>query len=250
MRKEQGNTQAYAVQTDDLTKEYGTLRAVDQLNLLIHQSTIYGFLGPNGAGKTTTIKMLCGLLKPASGKAYVLDREVSAAGDVEELIGYMPQETALYVNLTIHQNIQLYGELFSLSSEEIKSRESELLRLIDLEDWKDTRVEELSGGMKHRASLACSLIHEPEVLFLDEPTVGVDPDLRASFWDYFLDLKDQGTTLLITTHYMDEARHCDQIGMLDKGDLISEGSYSELLAETGTDSLEEAFLQYTKGEQR
>ena len=248
MQKEKDNSQPYAVDTNDLTKEYGSLLAVDHLDLSINQSTIYGFLGPNGAGKTTTIKMLCGLLKPTSGEAYVLDRDISA-GDVEELIGYMPQETALYVNLTIHQNIQLFGELFGLTKEKISRRESDLLELIDLADWKDKRVEELSGGMKHRASLACSLIHEPEVLFLDEPTVGVDPDLRASFWDYFLGLKDQGTTLLITTHYMDEARHCDTIGMLDKGDLIAEGSYSELLDETGTDSLEDAFLKYTKGEE-
>ncbi len=247
MREEKGNNKLSAVETNDLKKEYGSLRAVDNLDLSINQGTIYGFLGPNGAGKTTTIQMLCGLLTPTSGEAHVLDRDISA-GDVEELIGYMPQETALYVNLTIHQNIQLFGELFGLTGEEISRRESNLLELIDLADWKDKRVEELSGGMKHRASLACSLIHEPKVLFLDEPTVGVDPDLRASFWDYFLELKNQGTTLLITTHYMDEARNCDTIGMLDKGDLIAEGSYSELMDETGTDSLEDAFLKYTKGE--
>ena len=248
MREEKVNNKPYAVETNDLTKEYGSLRAVDHLDLSINQSTIYGFLGPNGAGKTTTIQMLCGLLKQTSGSAYIQDKDISTES-VEDLIGYMPQETALYVNLTIHQNIQLFGELFGLTGEEISRRESELLQLIDFANWKDKRVEELSGGMKHRASLACSLIHEPEVLFLDEPTVGVDPDLRASFWDYFLGLKDQGTTLLITTHYMDEARHCDTIGMLDRGDLIAEGSYSELLDETGTDSLEDAFLKYTKGEE-
>ncbi|MBS3736645.1 ABC transporter ATP-binding protein [Candidatus Bipolaricaulota bacterium] len=239
--------QSRAVETTDLTKKYGTLKAVDGLNLSINNSTIYGFLGPNGAGKTTTIKLLCGLLKPTSGQARVLNRDISSNG-FEELIGYMPQETALYVNLTIGQNLQLYGELYDLDRDEIAKRKEELLELIDLVDWKDTRVEELSGGMKHRASLACSLIQEPKVLFLDEPTVGVDPDLRASFWDYFLGLMDQGTTLLITTHYMDEARNCDTIGMLDKGDLIAEGSYADHLEETGTDSLEDAFLKYTKGE--
>lgn len=249
MQQKMNDSQPHAVETNDLTKEYGSLRAVDHLNLSIRQGTIYGFLGPNGAGKTTTIKLLCGLLKPTSGEAYVLDRKV-VPGGAEKLIGYMPQETALYLNLTVHQNLQLYGELFGLNGAKIASRESELLQLIDLSDWKDKRVEELSGGMKHRASLACSLIHEPEVLFLDEPTVGVDPDLRASFWDYFLGLKDQGTTLLITTHYMDEARHCDTIGMLDKGNLIAEGSYSQLLDQTGTDSLEGAFLKYTKGEEK
>ena len=247
MQEENQNGPLKAVETKNLTKLFGNLRAVDKLNLSIKQGTIYGFLGPNGAGKTTTIKMLCGLLKPTSGQARVLNKDVSSQG-VEELIGYMPQETALYINLTIHQNLQLFGELFGLSKEEIIQRETELLELIDLVDWRDKRVEELSGGMKHRASLACSLIHEPEVLFLDEPTVGVDPDLRASFWDYFLGLKNQGTTLLITTHYMDEARNCDTIGLLDRGDLIAEGSHTDLLEETKTDSLEEAFLTYTKGE--
>ena len=236
----------YAVETTKLTKKFGNLTAVDELNLSVRRGIIYGFLGPNGAGKTTTIKLLCGLLSPSSGGARVLGRDI--ADGVEDLIGYMPQETALYLNLTIHQNLRLFGELFGLDSSTIAEREEKLLRLIDLQDWKDTLVDDLSGGMKHRASLACSLIHEPKVLFLDEPTVGVDPDLRASFWDYFLGLKDQGTTLLITTHYMDEARNCDTIGMLDKGDLIAEGSYSDHLEEMGTDSLEEAFLKYTKGE--
>jgi len=236
----------YAVETTNLTKKFGDLRAVDELNLNIERGIIYGFLGPNGAGKTTTIKLLCGTLNPTSGGARVLGRDISDG--VEELIGYMPQETALYLNLTIHQNVKLFGELFGLDNTTIVEREEKLLRLIDLQDWKDTLVEDLSGGMKHRASLACSLIHEPKVLFLDEPTVGVDPDLRASFWDYFLGLKNQGTTLLITTHYMDEARNCDTIGMLDRGDLIAEGAYSDHLEATGTDSLEEAFLKHTKGE--
>ncbi len=248
MKEADVSNQKLAVKTTDLTKEFGDLRAVDSLNLSIERSTIYGFLGPNGAGKTTTIKVLCGLLRPTSGEARVLGEDV-LSGNIEDLIGYMPQETALYANLTIGQNLRLYGELYGLGSNEIAEREEELLELIDLVDWRDKRVEELSGGMKHRSSLACSLIHEPEVLFLDEPTVGVDPDLRASFWDYFLSLRDEGTTLLITTHYMDEARNCDLVGMLDKGDLIAEGVYSELIEETGTESLEDAFLQYTKGEE-
>ncbi len=247
MKESKVTNQTLAVKTTDLTKEFGKLRAVDSLNISIERNNIYGFLGPNGAGKTTTIKILCGLLKPSSGKAHVLGEDV-LTGNIANLIGYMPQETALYVNLTIHQNLQLYGELYELDGDEITEREEELLELIDLVNWKDTRVEELSGGMKHRASLACSLIHEPQVLFLDEPTVGVDPDIRASFWDYFLNLKDAGTTLLITTHYMDEARNCDLIGMMDQGDLIAEGGYSELIEETGTDSLEGAYLKYTKEE--
>lgn len=247
MNQNRENNELLAVETQDLTKDYGDLRAVDHLDLSVEPGTIYGFLGPNGAGKTTTIEMLCGLLTPSAGKAKVLGRDVVNDG-AEELIGYMPQETALYLNLTIHQNIQLYGELFGLTGDEIAEREKELLELIDLVDWRDTLVDELSGGMKHRASLACSLVHEPRILFLDEPTVGVDPDLRASFWDYFIELREQGTTLLITTHYMDEARNCGTVGMLSNGKLIAEGNYTQLLKETGTETLEDAFLKYTKGE--
>lgn len=160
----------------------------------------------------------------------------------------MPQETALYDGLTVEQNMKFYGEIFGLNKDVVTCRIKDLLDFVDLQIWKDKMVGNLSGGMKHRVSLACTLIHQPEILFLDEPTVRVDPELRVSFWSYFNLLKEAGTTILITTHYIDEARHCDRIGFIKGGKLIAENKPSKLLVETGTDSLEDAFLEFSKSE--
>jgi ABC-2 type transport system ATP-binding protein len=232
-----------AVRTDKLTKCYGNFRAVDELDLHVRKGEIYGLLGPNGAGKTTAIKVLAGLLRKTSGTAEVLDIEVPSKR-VSQNIGYMPQETAMYLGLTTHQNIEFFGQLFGLSREQIAQREAELLRFVDLEDWKDELVQNLSGGMKHRVSLACALIHEPDVLFLDEPTVGVDPKLRVSFWKFFAKLKEEGKTIIITTHYMDEAKHCDRVGFMRHGKLIAEGAPSDLMRDAETDCLEDAYLKF------
>ncbi|KAA0002393.1 MAG: ABC transporter ATP-binding protein [Thermoplasmata archaeon] len=239
--------ESFVVNTENLTKKFGNFTAVNNLNLKIKKGEIYGLIGPNGAGKTTTIKMLCGLLSPTSGKAYVLGREIPDKG-IAPFIGYMPQETALYLGLTVHENVKFYGEIFGLEKEKILGREKNLLKFIGLERWRDEFVENLSGGMKHRLSLACSLIHEPKLLFLDEPTVGVDPELRVSFWKYFNKLKEEGITILITTHYMDEAQHCDRIGMMMKGHLIAEGVPQHILSITHTNSLEDAFLKFSRHE--
>ncbi|HML06137.1 MAG TPA: ABC transporter ATP-binding protein [Methanobacterium sp.] len=237
----------YAILTSSLTKEFGEFKALNGLNLKVKKGEIYGLLGPNGAGKTTAIKVLCGLLTPSSGETYVLGNKVPDK-NTSSLLGYMPQETALYVGLTVHQNMKFFGNLFGMNDELIEERESELLKFVDLYKWKDELVEKLSGGMKHRASLACTLMHGPELLFLDEPTVGVDPELRISFWDYFNNLKDAGTTILITTHYMDEARRCDRVGFVNHGELIAEGTPQEILDRAGTDSLEDAFLEFSRKE--
>lgn len=232
-----------AVRTKELCKDYGSFRAVDDLDLKVRKGEIYGLLGPNGAGKTTVIKVLAGLLKKTSGTAEVLEMEIPNKL-VSANIGYMPQETAMYLGLTVHQNIEFFGKLFGLEKDHIAKREAELLKFIDLPDWKDELVQNLSGGMKHRVSLACALIHEPDVLFLDEPTVGVDPKLRVNFWNYFTKLKENGTTVIITTHYMDEARRCDRVGFMRQGKLIAEGVPTDLMKEAGTDSLEDAFLKF------
>lgn len=238
------------IETENLTKKFGTLIAVNSLNLGVQEGEIFGLIGPNGSGKTTTIKMLCGLLLPTSGTASVLGRTVPDKR-ITRSIGYMPQEMALYVGLTVHQNIELYGKIFGFKKDEIDEREKMLLKFINLEKWRDILVENLSGGMRHRVSLVCALIHHPHVLFLDEPTVGVDPELRASFWNYFNDLKERNTTILLTTHYMDEASHCDRVGFMKRGGLIAEGTPQELLDATGTDSLEDAFLKCSlRGEER
>jgi ABC-2 type transport system ATP-binding protein len=240
-----GNTEQLSVETDGLTKQYGEFTAVGRLDLRVRQGENYGLLGPNGAGKTTTIKMLCGLLKPTSGQARLLGRPLPEK-TIARMIGYMPQETAIYQGITVHQNIQFFGRVFGLGKSEIAAREKELLEFIDLEKWRDVLVAHLSGGMRHRLSLACSLIHRPPLLFLDEPTVGVDPELRASFWEYFQRLKSDGATILITTHYMDEAGHCDRVGFMRDGRLIAEGRPGEILEQSGAASLEEAFLIYSR----
>jgi len=235
----------YFVQAASLIKKYGNFNAVNNLNLNIRAGEIYGLLGPNGAGKTTAIKMICGLLKPTAGEIYVLGKRIPD-GSLARFVGYMPQETALYLGLTVHQNISFFGEIYGYRGQEIETRERTLLKFIDLEKFADELVINLSGGMKHRVSLACALFHEPKLVLLDEPTVGVDPELRVSFWDYFDELKKNGTTILITTHYMDEARRCDRIGFMRNGSLIAEGVPAELLNYTNTDSLDDAFLIFSK----
>ena len=237
----------YAIETSNLKKKFGDFIAVNNLNLKVKTGEIYGLLGPNGAGKTTTIKLLCNLTKPASGDTYILGKKVpdrSVASD----IGYMPQETALYDGLSVYQNMSFYGEIYGLSTVKIKDRVQELLNFIDLEKWRNELVGNLSGGMKHRVSLACTLIHEPRILFLDEPTIGIDPELRVSFWNYFNKLKLMDITILITTHYMDEARRCDRVGFMKNGDLIAEGQPEDILNKSHTDSLEDAFLKFSAGE--
>lgn len=235
------------VVTKDLVKKFGDLTAVDDLNLQIPKGEIFGFIGPNGSGKTTTIKILCGLLKPTSGESYVLGKKIPNTS-IFPRIGYMPQETALYMDLTVKQTIQFFGEIYGLSKDAIAKREMELLDFVDLKARRNEIVGNLSGGLKHRLSLAVSLIHEPELLLLDEPTVGVDPELRSSFWSYFKDLASKGVTVLITTHYMDEANRCDRVGMIRLGKLVAVGSPEHMKEETGQPSLEDAFLWYLRRE--
>jgi ABC-2 type transport system ATP-binding protein len=233
------------IRITSLTKKFGNFTAIDKLNLNIRKGEVYGLLGPNGAGKTTTIRLLCGLIKHSSGEAFVLGKKIPN-NSTAPYIGYMPQETALYEGLSVKQNMEFYGEIFGLKKVRINERIDDLLKFIDLEKWRGELVGNLSGGMKHRVSLACTLIHEPKVLFLDEPTVGVDPELRVAFWDYFNNLKENGITILLTTHYMDEARHCDRIGFMKSGRLIAEGKPNELMESSGTNSLEDAFLKFSK----
>lgn len=230
-----------AVETREMVKRFGKFTAVDRLNLRIEKGITYGLLGPNGSGKTTTIKMLCGLLKITGGEAWILGAKVGQ-DSVAQRIGYMPQETALYLDLTVHENLSLFGEIYGMRRAEIDCQEAELLKFIDLENWKNALISTLSGGMRHRVSLACSLLHSPELLFLDEPTVGVDPELRISFWKYFRQLGQNGVTVIITTHYMDEAHHCDKIGLIRAGRLIAEGTPNEINNLAGVNNLEDAFL--------
>jgi ABC-2 type transport system ATP-binding protein len=230
-----------AIETSKLTKMFGKFTAVDRLDLTIEDGETYGLLGPNGSGKTTAIKMICGLLEPTSGAIKVLDKTMPSK-EVLCSVGYMPQDTAVYVDNTVHENLELFASLYGMTPQGFQEREKEMLDFVDLTGWRGALASTLSGGMRHRLSLACALLHEPKLLILDEPTVGVDPELRASFWEYFEKLGKKGITVVITTHYMDEASHCQRVGLLRQGRLMAEGNPESLMKEHGKRSLEDVFL--------
>jgi len=234
-----------AIVTSKLVKRFGKFTAVNDLDLTIEDGQTYGLLGPNGSGKTTAIRMICGLLEPTSGTINVLGRTMPSK-EVLSSLGYMPQDVAIYVDNTVHENLELFGSLYGMAPEAFKKREEEMLKFVDLAGWKNSLASTLSGGMRHRLSLACALLHEPKLLILDEPTVGVDPELRASFWEYFEKLGKKGITVVITTHYMDEAGHCQKVGLLRQGRLIAEGNPEELMKRHGKRSLEDVFLEIAR----
>ncbi|MDD1770912.1 MAG: ABC transporter ATP-binding protein [Methanomassiliicoccales archaeon] len=239
-----GDASITAVETKGLRKEYDGLVAVEALDLRIERGTLYGLIGPNGSGKTTTIKMLVNLLVPTRGEAFVLQQKVP--GQDLRRIGYMPQDMAIYPDLTVSENLEFFAGLYGVSGERFTRREAEIIKVVDLADRKDSLVQELSGGMRHRVSLGCALIHEPELLFLDEPTIGVDPELRVGFWAFFRELATKGKTVVLTTHYMDEAARCDIVGMMRTGRMIAEGTPKELMEASGTPNLEDAFLEFSR----
>ncbi|HUR68126.1 MAG TPA: ABC transporter ATP-binding protein [Candidatus Thermoplasmatota archaeon] len=231
-----------AIEMRGVVKRYGDVIALDGLTCAIPRGQVYGLLGPNGSGKTTAIRLLVGLERAQEGSVRALGIEAPDRA-LNTRIGYMPQETALYQDLTVRENLELFGELHGMERGRMDARMRELLQLVDLTPRADSVVHTLSGGMRHRTSLVAALLHDPELLILDEPTVGVDPELRANFWGYFDDLAARGVTVLITTHYMDEARHCDRIGLLRRGKLIAEGTPRDVMDEAQTDDLETAFLR-------
>lgn len=215
----------YAVELTNLTRKFGDFIAVNNVTLQIPQGSIYGFLGPNGSGKSTTIRMLCGLMEPTSGSGRVLGMDVATEGEaIKHKIGYMSQKFSLYDDLTVVENLEFYAGMYSLPQDIKKIRITEMLALAGLERRKRELVSNLSGGWKQRLALGCSIIHNPAILFLDEPTGGVDPKSRRMFWDIIYDLTLQGTTIMVTTHFMDEAEHCDEIGFIFEGNLIASGA--------------------------
>ena len=217
------------VQTSGLTKKFGSLVAVDHMDLSVKSGEIFGFLGPNGAGKTTTVRILCGLMMPTSGTATVVGHDVvMEPEEVKQRIGYMPQAYGLYDDLTVDENLEFFGSVYRVPRDERRKRADEILQLVRLEEFRKHYAGQLSGGMKRRLSLAVSLIHNPELLILDEPTAGVDPPLRRIFWQYFRELNKRGVTFFINTHYMDEAELCDRLALISYGRLVSLGSPTEL----------------------
>jgi len=217
------------VETSGLTKQFGNLVAVDHVNLSVKAGEVFGFLGPNGAGKTTTVRILCGLMTPTSGSAVVVGHDVLKEPEkVKQRIGYMPQSYGLYDDLTVEENLEFFGSVFRVPSDERRKGADEILQLVRLDESRKQFAGQLSGGMKKRLSLAVSLIHNPELLILDEPTAGIDPPLRRIFWEYFRKLNKRGVTFFINTHYMDEAELCDRLALISYGRLVAVGTPNEL----------------------
>ena len=218
-----------AVETQDLTRTFGDFIAVDKLTISIKEGSIYGFLGPNGSGKSTTIKMLCGLLMPSSGSGTILGLDISKDSEqIKAKIGYMSQKFSLYDDLKVRENLNFYAGMYSLTGEAKRFRIKEMIAMAGLTGREDELTGNLSGGWKQRLALGCSIIHKPSILFLDEPTGGVDPKSRRMFWDIIYDLAIAGTTVMVTTHFMDEAEHCDRIGFIYEGKLIADDAPAQL----------------------
>ena len=226
--KAPGNSD-YAVIAEGLTKKFGKFVAVDHVSFRVKRGEVFGFLGPNGAGKSTTIRMLCGLLSPSKGTANVGGYDIATQPDeVKSRIGYMSQRFSLYEDLTVEQNINFYGGIYGLDGARLEVRKRWAIEMAGLTGKETTLAHALSGGWRQRLALGCSILHEPPILFLDEPTGGVDPVSRRNFWDLIYDLSHSGVTVFVTTHYMDEAEHCNTIGLIYNGKLISIGSPTEL----------------------
>jgi len=221
----------FAIQTFNLTKTFNSLVAVDGINLNIKRGELFALLGPNGAGKTTTINMLCCLLKPTSGTAQVLGYDIlKQPFEIKETIGVSPQETVISERLNSQENLELIGKIHGIDTRELKSRSQELLKTLGLESRTKDQVRKFSGGMKRRLNIAMALIHDPRVLFLDEPSLGLDPQARRAVWEYIINLKKE-KTILLTTHYMDEADFlADRIGIMDEGKIVALGTSAELKA--------------------
>ncbi|MGD0707443.1 MAG: ABC transporter ATP-binding protein [Anaerolineaceae bacterium] len=214
---------------EDLTKCFDDFTAVDKVSFRIHPGEVFGWLGPNGAGKTTTIRMLLGLIQPTSGKLSVLGYDpVTQAKTMQAHVGYMSQLFTLYNDLTARENIRFYGLVYGLKRDELARRQEEIIRMAGLEGREDTLTANLSGGWKQRLALGCAIVHNPKVVFLDEPTAGVDPISRREFWGLIYAMAKKGTTVLVTTHYMDEAELCQRVGFISQGRLVAIGTPDEL----------------------
>ncbi|MBP1705127.1 MAG: transporter related protein [Chloroflexi bacterium] len=230
---------APAIRAEGLVKTFGPIRAVDGVSFDLAPGRIYGLLGPNGSGKTTLIRLLTGMARPTAGHAEVLETRMPSR-EVLARIGYMTQAGGIYPTLTVGENARFFAAAYGVRGNE---GVDDALRLVDLADRTDTIAGTLSGGQLRRLSLACALVHQPPVIFLDEPTVGIDPLLRAEFWSHFRDLAGSGATIIVSSHVMDEADRCDELLFIRTGKVIARGSGAEVRAQAGTGNLEEAFLR-------
>jgi ABC-2 type transport system ATP-binding protein len=236
--------ESIAVRTTRLRKTFGPIVAVEALDLTIRRGEVFGLLGPNGSGKTTTIRMLCGLLGPTSGEASVVGIDIKRDPDaVRRRIGYMSQRYGLYDDLTVAENMRFYASMYGLRGARRARRIEEQLDELGLRDRLNQLATGLSGGWKQRLALACATSHQPDMLFLDEPTAGVDPASRRLFWQWIYGLARAGTTVLVTTHYMDEAERCQRLGFLSRGHLIALGTVAEVTHALGQPSIEDVFIE-------
>ena len=219
----------YAVTVENLEKRYGDFQAVNKVSFQVKRGEIFGFLGPNGAGKSTTMRMLCGIIVPTAGKANVLGYDVfEEAEKIKAQIGYMSQKFSLYEDLTVEENIDFYSGIYQIPQAEKNARKEWVIKMAGLDDHRSSLTSVLAGGWRQRLALGCALLHKPPVIFLDEPTSGVDPISRRNFWDLIYELAAEGVTVFVTTHYMDEAEYCDRLAMIYRGELVAIGTPDEM----------------------
>jgi len=227
-----------AVVVEELVKRFGSFTAVDRVSFSVPRGQIFGFLGPNGAGKSTTIRMLCGILAPSAGSGRVAGFDINRESEkIKTRIGYMSQKFSLYEDLTVEENITFYGDIYGVPPRRLRERMAWILEMANLADRRRALTRELAMGWKQRLALGCAMVHEPEILFLDEPTAGVDPISRRQFWELIFAVAGQGVTVFVTTHYMDEAEHCERIALIYGGRLIALGSPRELKKEYAAGTL-------------
>ena len=243
------NRDKLSVETEDLTRVFGDFVAVDRVSLSVPRGEIFGFLGANGAGKTTVIRMLCGLLRPSSGRATVAGLDVYREAEaIKQHIGYMSQRFSLYADLTVTENIAFYGGIYGLGRKQVQQRRESILAGSELEAYADSLTGDLPLGFKQRLALGCAMLHAPSILFLDEPTSGVDARARRAFWDLIYGTAAQGTTVFVTTHFMDEAEYCHRVCIMDSGRVIALGSPAELRRQYGAGRMQEVFVAVLKQE--
>ena len=240
-----------AISCENLTKKFGSFVAVDHVSLSIEKGKIVGFLGPNGSGKSTVIRMLSGILAPTSGTGHVLGFDINKESEtIKHHIGYMSQRFSLYEDLTVEENLDFYGGIYGLDGKKAKQRKAKLIEMAGLTGREKQLAGSLSGGWKQRLALSCALLHEPKILILDEPTAGVDPVSRRIFWDVIHKLAREGITILVSTHYMDEAETCDEISFIFFSKLLVSGPPKELINQYGATSLDDVFIQLVEAQEK